>query len=371
MVFFVILQSNSQFDLAQQFPEWIAGKKYNPYDKCTYKGKFWECNELHVSEEKFQESKWVELGNIIDETTGEAIPIYGVWREDNEKEGPTCTMLGVWAGTSSCHMTAQTLTYNTPQQGSISLANSAVSTSLVAPFSKDLGRLYCRIMARKISTGGATSPWGRLGRIYFTNYLDSDWSMARWMDIDTNLYEVQAYNSIDGTGTNLWQGATVEPAYGTTPYAGYTANHTYATDGDTSTSPAVRSTNADYQGTIGTWYATTSVATPVDVKSIRIHYGTAAKTQVAVRTGTGKNLFNGEFSYIMIIVFAIVGLVCNFIRFFGINSCLKESSRIQISENKSFMRVKNNFLDKLEKHQGDMNDVDVHNLVDNLWIKCV
>ena len=75
-------------------------------------------------------------------------------------------------------------------------------------------------------------------------------------------------------------------------------------------------------------------------------------------------LFNGEFSYIMIIVFAIVGLVCNFIRFFGINSCLKESSRIQISENKSFMRVKNSFLDKLEKHQGDMNDVDVHNLVD-------
>ena len=283
-------------DLAQQFPEWIAGKKYNPYDKCTYKGKFWECNELHVSEEKFQESKWVELGNIIDETTGEAIPIYGVWREDNEKEGPTGTMLGGWAGTSSCHMTAQTLTYNTPQQGSISLANSAVSTSLVAPFSKDLGRLYCRIMARKISTGGATSPWGKLGRIYFTNYLNSDWSTARWMDIDTNLYEVQAYNSIDGTGTNLWQGATVEPAYGTTPYAGYTANHTYATDGNTSTAPAVRSTNDDYQGTIGTWYATTSVATPVDVKSIRIHYGTAAKTQVAVRTGTGKNLFSGEYS---------------------------------------------------------------------------
>ena len=263
-------------DLAQQFPEWIAGKKYNPYDKCTYKGKFWECNELHVSEEKFQESKWVELGNIIDETTGEAIPIYGVWREDNEKEGPTGTMLGGWAGTSSCHMTAQTLTYNTPQQGSISLANSAVSTSLVAPFSKDLGRLYCRIMARKISTGGATSPWPTSRYIRAQQYLQGTWWDSWKMGgVPSNLYEIEAYTSADGTGTNLALNKQVAVDFGTTPYEIYTADSQTPTDGSYSTgSPTVTQASAAIttQDPIGTWAARVDLGSSMDVHSLKIYY---------------------------------------------------------------------------------------------------
>lgn len=75
-------------------------------------------------------------------------------------------------------------------------------------------------------------------------------------------------------------------------------------------------------------------------------------------------LFNGEFSYIMIVVLAIAGLISNCIRYFGLKTFLKESNGMHKSENKSIRRIREIFLDKLKNHQGEMNEIDVHNSVD-------
>lgn len=122
--------------LSSTFKEWESGVTYQMYAHVTYNGKFWECNETHISEDTFSESYWEEVGTTTDNRQTNFTPIYAVWREDEEEAGPTGTNLGGWGGTSSCHMTARTQTYNTPISGTINLAGSAISTSLVAPIAQ-------------------------------------------------------------------------------------------------------------------------------------------------------------------------------------------------------------------------------------------
>lgn len=117
------------------FPDWMPNTKYEMYNKCNCKGKFWEAKEhAFYSGEEFSESNWTLLG-ILNDETGEVAPVYGVWRESDDEPGPTGTMLGGWGGTSSCHMTAQTYQVNNGSDVSgISMAGSEISTSLVAPY---------------------------------------------------------------------------------------------------------------------------------------------------------------------------------------------------------------------------------------------
>ena len=128
------------------FPEWEPNKLYSMYDKCTHDAKFWEAKEhAFISGETFSESNWTLLG-ILDQETGDIVPAYAVWREDNEEPGPTNTALGGWGGTSSCHVTAKTVQVN--NSGSlkgINMANGEISTTLVAPYNpttQDLPKGY-------------------------------------------------------------------------------------------------------------------------------------------------------------------------------------------------------------------------------------
>lgn len=286
--------------LLATFPEWRPNGTYQMYDKITYAGKFWEANKTHIADDNFTESNWEPLAVVDSENPDNLIPIYGVWREDDEEEGPTGTALGGWAGTSSCHMTAKTYTYTSPESGSITLAGSKIATSLVAPFEQSLGKLYCKVMCRKVSNGPAKRPWGNLQRIYFSNWLDDVWYDARYVGVPTNIYELEAYSSLDGTGENLFKNSTIaDVSYGTYPYSAYTDNANYATDGDTTTCPTLRLTNADYpmQDNIGTWYTIADRGEPAEVKSIKIYHGDHyAKQDVTVKVNSGKNLFNGEFT---------------------------------------------------------------------------
>lgn len=139
-------------ELLALFPEWEPNKLYSMYDKCTHGGKFWEAKEhAFYSGETFSESNWTLLG-LLDPETGEVAPAYGVWREDDEEPGPTGTALGGWGGTSSCHMTASSFKVNNGGSiTSISMKDSTVSTSLVAPFdtkSLGTGEIFSRVMAR-------------------------------------------------------------------------------------------------------------------------------------------------------------------------------------------------------------------------------
>lgn len=118
----------------RDFPEWEPNHLYSMYDTCTHDAKFWEAKEhAFYSGETFSESNWTLLG-ILDSETGDVAGVYGVWREDDEEPGPTGTALGGWGGTSSCHMSANTFAINNGAATAISLANSQVSTSLVAPY---------------------------------------------------------------------------------------------------------------------------------------------------------------------------------------------------------------------------------------------
>ena len=119
----------------RDFPEWEPNHLYSMYDTCTHDAKFWEAKEhAFYSGETFSESNWTLLG-ILDSETGDVAGVYGVWREDEEEPGPTGTALGGWGGTSSCHMTANTFSVNNAGSvTSISMANSEISTSLVAPY---------------------------------------------------------------------------------------------------------------------------------------------------------------------------------------------------------------------------------------------
>lgn len=119
----------------RDFPEWEPDHLYSMYDTCTHDAKFWEAKEhAFYSGETFSEANWTLLG-ILDQETGDVAGVYGVWREDDEELGPTGTALGGWGGTSSCHMTANTFSVNNAGSiTSISMANSQISTSLVAPY---------------------------------------------------------------------------------------------------------------------------------------------------------------------------------------------------------------------------------------------
>lgn len=119
----------------RDFPEWEPNHLYSMYDTCTHDAKFWEAKEhAFYSGETFSESNWTLLG-ILDAETGDVAGVYGVWREDDEEPGPSGTNLGGWGGTSSCHMTAKTFSVNNAGSISgISMANSQISTSLVAPY---------------------------------------------------------------------------------------------------------------------------------------------------------------------------------------------------------------------------------------------
>lgn len=127
-------------DTLRDFPEWEPNKLYSMYDTCTHGGKFWEAKEhAFYSGETFSESNWTLLG-ILDQETGDVAGAYGVWREDELEPGPTGTALGGWGGTSSCHMTAASFEVNNGGGiSSISMKDSSVSTSLVAPFEADEG----------------------------------------------------------------------------------------------------------------------------------------------------------------------------------------------------------------------------------------
>lgn len=127
-------------DVLRDFPEWEPNHLYSMYDTCTHDAKFWEAKEhAFYSGETFSESNWTLLG-ILDQETGDVAGVYGVWREDNEEPGPTGTALGGWGGTSSCHMTSQSFQINNGGSiSSISMKDSKVSTSLVAPFEADSG----------------------------------------------------------------------------------------------------------------------------------------------------------------------------------------------------------------------------------------
>lgn len=123
----------------KHFPEWQPNHLYSMYDTCTYDAKFWEAKEhAFVSGEEFSESNWTLLG-VVDPETGDVAGVYGAWREDDEEVGPTGTALGGWGGTSSCHVTAKTFQITNGDITSINMANSFVSTSLVAPIAKDSG----------------------------------------------------------------------------------------------------------------------------------------------------------------------------------------------------------------------------------------
>lgn len=132
--------------LLQIYPEWKPNGTYQMYDKITYAGKFWEANKTHIADDSFSESYWEPLAVVDSSNPDNLIPIYGVWREDDEENGPTGTHLGGWGGTSSCHLTGKAYSYTSPQSGSISLAGSSVSTTLVAPFPVEFGRLYMHAM---------------------------------------------------------------------------------------------------------------------------------------------------------------------------------------------------------------------------------
>lgn len=127
-------------DTLRDFPEWEPNHLYSMYDTCTHDAKFWEAKEhAFYSGETFSESNWTLLG-ILDEETGDVEAAYGVWREDEEERGPTGTALGGWGGTSSCHMTSKSFNINNGGDiSSISMKNSTISTSLVAPFEADDG----------------------------------------------------------------------------------------------------------------------------------------------------------------------------------------------------------------------------------------
>ena len=124
----------------KDFPDWEPNHLYSMYDTCTHNAKFWEAKEhAFYSGETFSESNWTLLG-VLNEETGEVDAAYGVWREDNEKPGPTGTHEGGWGGISSCHMTASSFQVNNAGDvTSISMADSTVSTSLVAPYAADPG----------------------------------------------------------------------------------------------------------------------------------------------------------------------------------------------------------------------------------------
>lgn len=138
--------------LLQTYPEWKPNGTYQMYDKITYAGKFWEANKTHIADDSFSESYWEPLAIVDGDNPDNLIPIYGVWREDEEEAGPTGTHEGGWGGTSSCHLTGKTYSYTSPQSGTISLAGSSVSTTLVAPFPSEFGRLYMRVMALPMET---------------------------------------------------------------------------------------------------------------------------------------------------------------------------------------------------------------------------
>ena len=75
-------------------------------------------------------------------------------------------------------------------------------------------------------------------------------------------------------------------------------------------------------------------------------------------------LFDGEFSYITIIGLTIVGVIINCIRYWGMRTFLKESERMQKSDNNSIKRIKEQFQDKLKNCKTNMKEMDVHNFVD-------
>lgn len=142
-------------DILKLFPDWLPNHPYSAFEKCNYDGKFYECAErAFVSGDKFSESNWTELG-IYDVETEAILPVYSVWREDDEEPGPTHTAEGGWGGTSSCHMTAKEYQIENGDISSLNLQNSKIATTLVSPIMAGSGDIYTHIMVRSISDGYA------------------------------------------------------------------------------------------------------------------------------------------------------------------------------------------------------------------------
>lgn len=198
-------------DTLRDFPEWEPNHLYSMYDTCTHDAKFWEAKEhAFYSGETFSESNWTLLG-ILDEETGDVEAAYGVWREDNEEPGPTGTALGGWGGTSSCHMTSKSFGINNGGSiSSISMKDSSVSTSLVAPFEADEGapRLpadYQEVEYIESTSGGTSSS-------EHGAYIDTGLNLKQYnsrlkitTDIDVTAYN-NSWNTIYGAAYGLKNG---------------------------------------------------------------------------------------------------------------------------------------------------------------------
>jgi len=182
-------------DALKDYPEWEPNKLYSMYDTCTHDAKFWEAKEhAFYSGETFSTANWTLLG-ILDEETGEVQAAYGVWREDDEEPGPTGTALGGWGGTSSCHMTAKTFTITNGSGDAISMKNSTVSTSLVAPYEKSEGAPRLPAEYQEVeyieSTSGASST-AEVGPYIDTGVVLKDYNSRLKITTD---FENTAYNN--------------------------------------------------------------------------------------------------------------------------------------------------------------------------------
>lgn len=193
-------------DTLSDFPEWEPNHLYSMYDTCTHDAKFWEAKEhAFYSGETFSESNWTLLG-ILNEETGEVEAAYGVWREDEEKPGPTGTALGGWGGTSSCHMTARTFSVTNGTANAISMKDSTISSTLVASYDEDSGAPRLPVAYQEVEY--LESHAGIASSTELGPYIDTGVNLKKYnsrLKITTDVL-VTAYNS----GGNTLYGA----AYG-------------------------------------------------------------------------------------------------------------------------------------------------------------